>query len=127
MPWIASGRSEAGRWIAGILLASLAANLIASNLQDQTREVDGKAARSNTAPALWVARAMAVLGIGITLAAPDPLQTLVWVPIFEGVAVAFFRHTERYRHIAVDGALLIGALAASLHLRAVTGVGWPTG
>ena len=123
MPWIASGHSEAGLWIAGILLASLAANLIASNLQDQAPEVDRKAARSNTTPALWVARAMAILGIGITLAAPDPLQTLVWVPISEGLAVAFFRHTERYRHIAVDGALLIGALAASLHLRAVTSVG----
>ncbi len=127
MPWLASGRSEAGLWIAGILLASLAANLIASNLRDPTGEVGGTTARGDTALALWIARAIAVLAIGITLAAPAPLHPLVWIPVCEGLALAFFHPSERYSLIAVDGALLIGAFASSIHLRTAIGAGWPTG
>jgi 4-hydroxybenzoate polyprenyltransferase len=123
MPWIVSGRKETGLWIAGILLASLAANLIASNLRDQAGEVEGKTAHSDTTAVLWIARAIAVLGIGITLAAPNSLHPLIWIPATEGLTLAFFRHTERYSQIAVDGALLIGAFAASLHLRTAAGIG----
>jgi hypothetical protein len=109
-------------WIAGILLASLAANLIASNLRDQAGEVEGKTAHSDTTAALWIARAIAVLGIAITLAAPNPLHPLIWIPATEGLTLAFFRPTERYGQIAVDGALLIGAFAASLQLRMAAGL-----
>jgi hypothetical protein len=112
IPWIASGRYDAGLWVAGILLASLAANLIASNLPDEEAEFVHHSAMLS----LRAARGMALLAIGITFAAPAPLRPLVWIPVCEGLVLATFRPTERYGHVAVDGALLIGALATWAHL-----------
>jgi len=123
LPWIASGRETAGLWIAGILFASLAANLIASNLRDQMATVATTVAPGNPAATLWVARAIAILGIGLTLAAPASLRPIVWIPVCEGLALAFFRPTERYSQIAVDGALLIGGFTTSIHLRMALGAG----
>ena len=112
MPWLASGQADGGAWLAGILLASLTANLIASNLpNDEARAVGGSAIST-----LWLARAMAVLAIGITFAAPTPLLALVWIPLCEALALARFDNSERYRLVAVDGALLVGALATSVQL-----------
>ncbi len=128
IPWLASGHASGGPWIAGILLASLAANLIASNLRDgrgEAREptdrgdtvpVLGLARGGDTAQVLWLARGMAVLAITIALISPAALRALVWIPICEGLTLARFRPTERYGHIAVDGGLLVGALLASIHL-----------
>ncbi len=116
MPWVASGRGNAGPWVAGILLASLAANLIASNLRHLGAGVPGEIARGDTPAVLWIARAMTVLAIAITLAAPAPLYPLVWIPVCEGLALAYFQPTERYIHIVVDGGLLVGALATLVHL-----------
>ena len=48
-------------------------------------------------------------------APPGALTPLVWIPTAELVALAFFRPTERYGHLAVDGALLAGALATLVH------------
>lgn len=116
IPWVASGRADAGPWVASILLASLTANLIASNLRDDEPHGEEEGAPSGTAPALWIARAMTILAVAITLAAPDALHPLVWIPVCEGLALAYFRPSERYGLIAVDGGLLIGAFATSIHL-----------
>ena len=116
MPWIASGRAAAGPWVAGVLFASLAANLIASNLRDDEGKATGEFARSDAVRVLWIARAMTVLAIGITLAAAVPIHPLIWIPLCEGIALTYFQPTERYGYIAVDGGLLIGALATSIHL-----------
>lgn len=120
IPWLASGRADAGPWLASILLASLAANLIASNLRDNEPDVEEEGARSDTTPtttpALWLARAMTILAIAITLSAPDALHPLVWIPVCEGLTLAYFRPTERYGLIAVDGGLLVGAFVTSIHL-----------
>lgn len=124
LPWLASGYKPAGPWVAGIFAASLAANLVASNLRDQEAGVEEKNAHGAMAPRLWIARAMAVLAVGISLVAPNPLHSLVWIPLCEGFALAYFRPTERYGHLAVDGGLLIGAFATSIHLRWATGAGW---
>ena len=124
LPWLASGYNPGGPWVAGILVASLAANLIASNLRDQEAGVEEQNAHSAMAPRLWIARAMAVFAVGISLVAPAPLHSLVWIPVCEGLALAYFRPTERYGHIAVDGGLLIGAFATSIHLRWAAGAGW---
>ncbi len=112
MPWIASGRDDAGLWVAGILLASLAANLIASNLPDDG--ADGL--HESSMLSLRAARAMALLAIGIGFAAPAPLRPLVWIPVCEGLVLATFRPSERYGQVAVDGGLLIGALASWVQL-----------
>lgn len=112
MPWLASGQPDVGAWLAGILLASLTANLIASNLpNDEARAVDGSAFST-----IWLARAMTVLAIGIAFAAPTPLIALVWIPLCETLALARFDNSERYRLVAVDGALLVGAFATSVQL-----------
>lgn len=112
MPWIASGPGRAGAWISAILLASLGANLLASNLRDdQTGSVSG-----THTPILWIARAMLVIAIVIAFLAPAALAPLAWIPACEGVALATFRSSERYGHIAVDGALLVGALASAAQL-----------
>ena len=116
IPWIASGRISPGPWLASILLASLTANLIASNLRDRVPSVEGEGVRSGTSPALWAARAMTILAIAVTLAAPASLQALVWIPVCEGLALAYFRPTERYGHFAVDGGLLVGAGVTWLQL-----------
>jgi len=116
IPWLASGRADAGPWVASILLASLTANLIASNLRDDEPHVEEKAAPSGTAPALWLARAMTIFAVAITLAAPEALHPLVWIPVCEGLALANFRPSERYGLIAVDGGLLVGAFATAIHL-----------
>jgi len=116
IPWLASGHASGGPWIAGILLASLAANLIASNLRDGRGEAREPTDRGDTAQVLWLARGMAVLAITIALISPAALRALVWIPICEGLTLARFRPTERYGQIAVDGGLLVGALLASIHL-----------
>ena len=116
IPWIASGRTSPGPWLASILFASLTANLIASNLRDSESEVEEKSTHSGRAPALWAARAMTILAIAVTLAAPASLHPLVWIPVCEGLALAYFRPTERYGHIVVDGSLLVGAGITWIHL-----------
>jgi 4-hydroxybenzoate polyprenyltransferase len=110
LPWIASN-SALGIWVAGVFFASLAANVIASNLRDD--EVISVSGGHNTI--LWAARGFIVLALAIAIAAPDRLFALAWIPFCEGLALLFFRPTERYGHLVIDGALLAGALAASIH------------
>ena len=112
LPWIASGNTELGVWVAAIYFASLSANLIASNLRDN--EVIRVSGGHSTI--LWAARGFILLAIAIAIAAPSELLALIWIPGCEGVALIFFRPTERYGHLVVDGALLVAALAASIQL-----------
>lgn len=115
MPWLASGLGRAGLWVSGILLASLLANLIASNLQDHEPRAGSGFDRSNPATILWLARGVTLAGIAIGLAAPAAFRPMVWIPVCEGVALAAYRPTERYGQFAIDGALLIGAIATMMH------------
>ncbi len=115
MPWLASGLGRAGLWVSGILLASLLANLIASNLQDHEPRAGSGFDRSNPATILWLARGVTLAGIAIGLAAPAAFRPMVWIPVCEGVALAAYRPTERYGQFAIDGALLIGAIVTMMH------------
>ncbi len=115
MPWLASGLGRAGLWVAGILLASLLANLIASNLQDHEPRDDSGFDRRGPATILWLARGITLVGIAIGLAAPAAFRPMVWIPVCEGVALAAYRPTERYGQFAIDGALLIGAIATMIN------------
>lgn len=116
MPWLASGRGDAGPWLATILLASLAGNLIASNLRDDDGAFARRIAAGDSLVALWIARAMFMLAFAITLAAPAALLPLAWIPVCEGLALAYYQPTERYGHLAIDGGLLVGALIALIQL-----------
>jgi hypothetical protein len=115
LPWLASHFHPLGSWAAGVFLASLAANLIASNLRDNevSTILRGEGGPSRV---LWAARGFLLLAIGCAVLGPDPMLALIWIPLTEGLALIRFRPSERYGHLAVDGGLLIGALAATLHL-----------
>jgi len=97
----------------GLLAPALAANLIASNLRA------GKAGQAGWCPviALDAARALSIAGAFAGLAAPGTAGTLAWIPAASAVSLVGFRSGERYGHLAVDGALWLGALAALLHAR----------
>jgi hypothetical protein len=112
LPWLASEQVGLAPWIGIILFGCLSSNLIASNLRDDEVTFVRMSSRSVVRVARWIV----LIAIGATLLAPTPLRPLVWIPICEGVALAAYRPTERYGHLAVDGALLVGALAASIQI-----------
>ena len=97
--------------LAAVLFTSVAANLIASNLRDDEAHL----LRSEPRHVLNLARFLALLGLTIAMLSPAPLPALAWIPAFELVALGFFRSTEHYGHLGVDGALLLGALASLVH------------
>ena len=115
LPWLASQQDRVGPWVVGVLLASLAANLIASNLRDD-EVLEVMRVNDDRRRVLWAARSLILSAIAIALLGPGESLALVWIPICEGVALIRFRPTERYGHLAVDGGLLIGAIAAAIHL-----------
>lgn len=89
-------------WVAAVYAATLGANLIASDLRDETPN-----------PSLLAAtRALAAIAILVALVGPAAVTPLAAVPAAELVALAFFRPSEHYTLVALDGALLAGSLAA---------------
>lgn len=115
MPWIAVGGGAAGVWAVAILLPTLAANVLASNVLDGETPVHSLALQGFGSN-LFMARVAIGIAIAIAIIAPVASRNLAWIPFFEGLAIAAFRPTERYGHIVVDGALLVGAVATSLAL-----------
>ena len=118
VPWLwSAGRPEAEMetaiWAAILVGASLVSNLVASNLRE------GKTGRwhSPWRPEAVIAGArFALIGsVLAAVAAPDSITPLAWIPAAEAVGLSFFRPTERYGHLAVDGALLVGAILAAVH------------
>jgi hypothetical protein len=93
--------------VAALLAATILANAIASNVRDD----EAVAAALGPGVPLGIARGCALAGVGIALAAPS-LRALLPIPLATLVALAAFRPGERYGHVGVDGALLLGALAS---------------
>ena len=120
IPWLSAEHGVDGNrvavWLAGILFASLAANVIASNLRDD----EAALIRGSSRATLWFTRMVLVAAIGLALVAPSRLAPMVWIPLFEGLALVAYRPTERYGHLVVDGALGVGALACLAHLAGFT-------
>ena len=117
MPWIASGRDlGAGAWISAILLPTLAANLVASNLGDEGfGDLDVDDSPRHRILDLRSARAFCAFALVVALVAPADFRPLLWIPVCEGIALAGYRPEELYRAIVVDGAILLGALASFIH------------
>lgn len=88
---------------AAVVGAAVAANLLACN------------ARPGHPGDLTTARGLAVLGLGVALAAPGSVPALGWIPLAQGAALAVYRPGEHFRAIALDGSLWIGATAACTH------------
>lgn len=116
LPWL--GRSGLdgviGSELAWALLfvgSGVTANLIASNLRDGKR----RAAGWRPERMLLVARMVTIAACSLAGLAPEAVAPLAWLPAAEAASLCFFRGSERFGHFAVDGALLLGALAAILH------------
>lgn len=113
MPWIAAGRPSTGPWVAGLLFAILIANLIASGLRDDEGALISHA-RARTG--LRIATGAALLALGLAWIAPARIAPIGWIALAEVLAVQGFRDSERYGLLVVDGALLLGSVAAVFHL-----------
>ena len=107
LPWLdtTGDPSTPGLWAVAILFPAFWSNLVASNLRDDEAALD-------PTPALRLARAAAAAAVTLALFAPPPLRVLGWIPAAELLALLRFRPTEHYGHLAIDGALAAGALAA---------------
>jgi hypothetical protein len=112
LPWcLAAGAGRAVEpaqvgWLSAVLAASILSNAIAANVRE------AGAARIGAQRALGVARGLAAAGVACAVLAPASVRTLVAVPAATFAALAAFRGSERYGLVIVDGALLVGALAA---------------
>ena len=95
-------RAAIAAWALG---AAVAANLIASELR-------GHPASAETRKRLRGAAGIALLGALAPLAHP-PLWPLSLPALLAWASVVGFRNSERYGLLVLDGALLLGALAAS--------------
>lgn len=116
LPWLArGGADDEGRgavaWSLLFVGAALTANLIAANLRDGKR---GAASGSPDA-GLALARSVTIAAVSIAGLAPEDVAPLAWIPAAEAAALWFHRESERFAHLAVDGALLLGALMAIAH------------
>ena len=111
LPWLAAPNAPPNEAAAvtALLFPTFWANLVASNLRDDEAAI---------APgrALTLARGALLLALAAAAFVPPSLAALAWVPAFELLALARFRPTEHYGHLAVDGALLAGGLATLAHV-----------
>ena len=101
------GPRDAG-WVALVIGGAIFANAIASNLRDQ----EAATVRVGPGASLLVARALAAAAGAAALAGPAAVRPLVAIPLATLLVLARFRPSERYGLVAVDGALLAGALTA---------------
>jgi hypothetical protein len=95
-------------WVVAVVALPVLANAIASNVRDG----EGTATVIGVTRALAVAQAAAWAGVVVGALAPPPVRPLAAVPLVTAVALAGFRHGERYGLVIIDGALVVGALAA---------------
>jgi len=97
-------------WVALVVALTILANVIASNLRDG----EAPSARFGAGVPLGLARSLAALALAIALLAPAPVACLAMLPLATLAALAAFHPGELYGGIAVDGALVLGALGALL-------------
>jgi len=95
-------------WSAWVVGLAIFANAIASNVRD--KEV--AAARFGTRASLRAARLVSTVGVAVGLLAPAEIRPLAAVPFLTLCVLLPFRPTERYGLVAVDGALVAGAMAS---------------
>ena len=107
LPAVTGGSVRHLSWVAAIVAGTIVANVIASNLRD--REAPA-AVRFGARVPIRLARGLALAAAALALAAPEGVRSLAPIPIATLAALAAFRPSELYGLIAVDGALLAGAL-----------------
>jgi len=95
-------------WVAAITASAVFANVALSNLRDR----EALAGRFGTQRTLRVAGASLLAGLAAALLGPAAVRPLAALPLAMSAAVLGFRPSERYGALVVDGALLVGSLAA---------------
>jgi hypothetical protein len=108
MPAVLDPAARHAAWAAAVVAPTILANVALSNLRDG----EGLAARFGRTRTLRTASALLVAAAAAALLGPPTLRPLVALPAAMGAAVWGFRPSERYGALAVDGALLLGALLA---------------
>jgi len=97
-------------WVAPILALTMVANVIAFNVRDEAAGVE----RVRRPYALQIAHACTILAAGLGVLAPYPADALIAIPLATLLALVAYRPKERFSPLFVDGALLVGSLAAAL-------------
>jgi hypothetical protein len=100
-------------WVVAGLGGPLGANLIASNLGDLASGAGGSSGPGSRARRR-LALTLCLVAAGIAGIGPSSVKPLVWVGVAEAASIWAYRPDERYRLAVLDGALLVGGLAAAL-------------
>jgi len=108
LPAVVDGHAANIGWVAAVIGVALLASTIASDVRD----VGASFNRLRPGVAVRIARVLSVLGLAVAALAPASVQPLAAVPAFTLASVIWFRSGERYGLVVVDGALLVGAIAA---------------
>lgn len=95
-------------WVAGTIALAVFSNAVASNIRD----AEAGAARFGAQPVLRLAYGTAAAATALPLLGPDAVRPLAAIGLLTLVALVWFRPTERYGLGIIDGALLLGGLAA---------------
>jgi hypothetical protein len=96
-------------WVTLIMAMTMTGNVIAFNVRDP-RTNAAQIARARPPRAIFHARACAALGVAFGIFAPAPAERLIAIPTLTLIALLAYRPTERFAPVAMDGALLVGAL-----------------
>ena len=110
LPWVLAREAHSPFPTVLVILLSVYANAIASNVRD----AEAGAARVGLWRALQLARALAAAGLLVAALGPEPVRPLLALPLLTLLSLVAFRNDERYGLVVVDGALLVGALLAVL-------------
>lgn len=102
IPALTASDPQHAPWVVAVYAATIAANLLASDLREA----------EPVASLLAGGRALAGVGLLVALVGPAATRPLAAIPASELVALAAFRTGERYALIVLDGALLVGATLA---------------
>lgn len=115
LPLIASPPSdrpsfETVYWVSFTIGCAILANLMASNLD--RRRADESPRNTGMRHRLNPAIAVAGLGLGLAIVAPEGLRGLALIPGAEFLALSRYRAHEGFAAVILDGALLVGACGA---------------
>ncbi|HXK21742.1 MAG TPA: hypothetical protein VMS55_03595 [Myxococcota bacterium] len=91
-------------WVTSVVLFSMWANVILSNLKDEEAAAKFYPRLARRAAFVW-----ALVGAALALSGPPSVARLAPIPAATALAVLGFRRSERYAIWAVDGALAAGA------------------
>ncbi len=114
VPWLGldpnGTEHELALALAAAVFPCFVANLIASNLRDG----ESHWYRDDPERGIVTARVLVAIACAAALLGPPPVRVFACVGLAAAIALVRYRSTEHYGHLAIDGSLLVGALAVAL-------------